>query len=261
MSLALGMEYCGAGFVGWQRQSGQRTVQHCLEEALSRVADRPVQVQCAGRTDAGVHASYQVAHFSPAVERLSDAWVLGTNTHLPADVKVLWVHPVTEDFHARYSALRRCYRYLLLNRRTAPGLWSGRLGWEARPLDVIAMRRGAAFLQGEHDFSSYRASGCQAKSPWRCLYRLEVYRAEDFLIFEAEANAFLQHMVRNMVGVLLQIGLGRRPSQWAREVLLARDRRCAGINAAAAGLYLVDVRYPEHFQLPRPRYFPGFALP
>ena len=252
MRLAVGVEYCGRDFSGWQRQSGARTVQGCLEEALGRIAGHEIVLQCAGRTDAGVHASYQVAHFDTPVERPMPAWTLGANTHLPADTGVVWSRPVPVAFHARYGAVRRRYRYLVLNRRARSGLWEGRVAWEPRPLDENAMAAAARFLLGEHDFTSYRARGCQASSPRRCLYRLDVRRKGNWVIVEAEANAFLQRMVRNLAGVLLTIGLGRRRPVWARQVLLARARECGGYTAPPQGLYLADVRYPRRFRLPRP---------
>ena len=254
MRLVIGIEYCGTHFSGWQRDPHQRTVQGCMESALARVAGgRAVSVLAAGRTDAGVHATAQVAHFTPPAERTPRAWMLGTNGVLPRDVAVRWVRSVTDEFHARYSATARCYRYLVLNQPTRPGLWSGHLSWEPRPLDEQTMRRAARLLLGRHDFSAFRAAACQAQSPVRTLHRLEVYRLGAMVILEVVGDGFLQKMVRNIAGVLLPIGRGCKPPDWAGEVLHSRDRAAGGVTAAAAGLYLADIYYPPRFGLPRPR--------
>jgi len=261
--IALALEYCGARFRGWQRQRGERTVQACLEDALSSVAGRSIRVQCAGRTDTGVHASYQVAHFDGegCAGRPLRAWTLGSNTLLPADIAVLWARPAPAEFHARYAARRRCYRYLILNRPARPGLRAAMAAWEPRELAVTAMGEAAAHLVGEYDFTSYRGGGCQAKNPRRRIYRLQVWKRGDLVILEVEANAFLQRMVRNIAGVLIMVGLGRRRPAWAREVLYARDRSRGGFTASPAGLYLADVRYPAEYRLPRPLCYPGGAPP
>ncbi len=248
--IALGIEYDGSRFSGWQVQAGTRTVQGCLEEALSRVADHPVRVVCAGRTDAGVHALGQVVHFDSTVRRAPHAWIFGTNTHLPSDVCVRWAQEVPEDFHARYQALRRHYRYVIYNHRVRPAIGAARVAWDYRPLAVEAMRAGARHLLGEHDFSAYRACACQAKSPVRTVYRLEVTRRGDHVLIDIEANAFLHHMVRNIAGVLMAIGAGERPPQWSREVLELRDRRLGGVTAPPGGLYFMRVWYPESYGLP-----------
>ncbi len=244
MRLALGIEYDGTLFHGWQAQTGQRTVQHCLEQALSRVANHPVTVIVAGRTDAGVHASGQVVHFDSDAQRAPRSWILGANSHLPSDVAIQWVQPVADDFHARFSALSRHYRYTLYNRPVRSPLTRHRGVWERRPLVVEAMATAAACLVGTHDFSSFRAAGCQAKSPIRTLHRLTVERQGDQIILDAVANAFLHHMVRNLAGVLITIGAGERPVEWAEEVLARRDRTLGGVTAPPEGLCLLAVEYP-----------------
>jgi tRNA pseudouridine38-40 synthase len=243
MRIALGVEYDGGPWRGWQTQPGGGTVQDELEAALSRIAGEKIAVVCAGRTDAGVHASAQVAHFDTRVDRPSTAWVRGTNALLPPSIAVLWAQAVDDAFHARFSARGRCYRYLLLDRPQRPGVWHGRVGWCHRPLDEGRMRQAARSLLGEHDFSAFRAADCQASSPVRTLCRAEVTRADEMLIFDFEANAFLHHMVRNMVGSLVQVGQGGRPPEWIGELLASRDRTRAAPTFAATGLYLVGVRY------------------
>ena len=247
---ALGLEYNGTPFAGWQIQPDQPTVQGVLENALSRVADHPVQVQCAGRTDAGVHATAQVVHFDSDAPRTLWSWVLGANANLPREVSVNWARVVPDDFHARFSARSRSYRYLLLNRPTRAGLDADRVAWLHRPLDVNTMHAAAQQLLGEHDFSAFRAQGCQAKSPVRTLHRLDVSRADDLVTFEVRANAFLHHMVRNLVGSLCQVGIGERDAGWLRAVLDGRDRTEAAATASASGLYLIGVEYPGHYELP-----------
>lgn len=250
MRIALGIEYDGSGFSGWQTQSHGRTVQATLDAALSRIADEPIVSQCAGRTDAGVHACGQVAHFDTHATRDPRAWTLGTNSHLPRDVAVRWATVVPDDFHARFSASSRAYAFVISNRQTRPGLWQQRMCWHYRPLDVARMNAAATYLRGEHDFSAFRAAGCQARHPVRHLLRLDVSRHGELVVLEVEANAFLQHMVRNLAGVLMEIGSGAREPDWAREVLAGRDRRQAGITAAPGGLYFLQARYPARFGLP-----------
>jgi tRNA pseudouridine38-40 synthase len=250
--VALGVEYDGTHFHGWQAQEGTRTVQSCLEQALYRVADHRVQVVGAGRTDAGVHATVQVVHFDTRSYRSPRSWVLGANANLPRDLSVLWAVPVPEDFHARFSAIGRTYRYVILNRWTRPALLAHRACWECRPLEVDRMREAAAYLLGEHDFSSFRALACQAKSPVRTVRRLTIERQGERIYIEVTANAFLHHMVRNIAGVLIAIGLGKHPPVWAQKVLEARDRTLGGATASAQGLYLVGVEYPAHFSIPNP---------
>jgi len=253
MRIALGIEYDGSDFSGWQTQrAGIRAIQPLVEAALGRVAAHPVIVHCAGRTDSGVHATYQVVHFETTASRTVRSWILGANANLPPDVAVLWAMPVPDAFHARFSARSRSYDYVLSNRRTRPGLWRGKVSWECRALDVPAMRDAARHLLGEHDFSAFRAQGCQAKHPIRTLHRLDVVVMEPCVVFRVEANAFLQHMVRNFVGTLLEVGRGRQPAEWVAAVLKGRDRSVAGMTAPPDGLYLCGVRYAEEYGLPPP---------
>lgn len=250
MRLAAGIEYDGSGFYGWQRQRQSPTVQECLESALSRVADHPLVVHCAGRTDTGVHAHCQVVHFDTPAERLERSWVLGANTHLHPGISVLWVRPVEKDFHARFSATRRRYRYRMLNRWVRPAIARGRVAWVRQPLDAERMHEAAQALLGEHDFSSFRAVGCQAKTPVREIHRLEVSRRGSEVVVDIEANAFVYHMVRNIAGTLIPVGKGEKPVSWPGEVLAATDRTVAGPTAPAEGLYFVAPSYPDYPQLP-----------
>jgi len=250
MRLAAGIEYDGSGFYGWQTQRQSPTVQACLEQALGRVADHPVTVHCAGRTDTGVHAHCQVVHFDSRAERRERSWVLGTNTHLHPGISMLWARPVAEDFHARFSATRRRYRYRMLNRWVRPAIDRGRVAWIRQPLDCARMHEAAQALLGEHDFSSFRAVGCQAKSPVRRIHHLSVTRRGSEVIIDIEANAFVYHMVRNVAGTLIPVGKGERAVSWPGEVLAAADRRVAGPTAPAEGLYFVAPTYPDHPELP-----------
>ena len=250
MRIAAIVEYDGSGFSGWQLQEGVRTVQGVVESALSRVADRPVRVIVAGRTDAGVHASWQVLHFDTDVRRTSYEWLRGANSSLPDDVALLWVGEVAPSFHARFSASGRHYQYVILNRTVRPTYLRRRVAWDYRKLDISAMQRGAHDLIGTHDFSSFRAVQCQAKDPVRELRALKVSRRGEFVLIDAYADAFLHHMVRNIAGVLLSIGAGERADGWAREVLQARDRTAGGVTAPPDGLYLVGIEYPQHYGLP-----------
>ncbi len=251
MKVALGLEYDGAGFSGWQSQLCGNTVQDALEKALAKIAGQRVQVVCAGRTDAGVHAIEQVVHFDISVERPISAWVRGVNAQLPPAVSVIWAAPVAEDFHARYAARARAYRYILLNRRERPGLLEGKVGWCHRLLEVPAMQEAAACLIGEHDFSSFRAAGCQAKTPVKSLYRFEIGRIGDYVIFECRANAFLHHMVRNLVGALVYVGSGRKTPEWFAGLLAACDRRLGAPTYSPDGLYLTRVDYDTSWGLPQ----------
>ncbi|MDE2586137.1 MAG: tRNA pseudouridine(38-40) synthase TruA [Betaproteobacteria bacterium] len=248
--IALGVEYDGNAFHGWQTQPGGNTVQDHVEKALARIADGPIATICAGRTDAGVHATAQVVHFDTEVRRPDSAWVRGVNTHLPDGVAVRWAQPVADDFHARFSARGRRYRYLLLNRPVRPGLAQGRVGWFHAPLDVDRMNEAAAHLLGEHDFTTFRAAECQAKSPIKELREARVSRLGDLVIFDFEATAFLHHMVRNLVGSLVYVGKGKHPPAWIGELLQERDRTRAAPTFAAAGLYLAGVTYEPHWGLP-----------
>jgi tRNA pseudouridine38-40 synthase len=250
MRIALGLEYDGAGFSGWQSQPGGNTVQDVLEDALAVVAGERLRVVCAGRTDAGVHALAQVVHFDTAAVRPATAWVRGANAHLPANVAVRWAVPVADGFHARFAARSRAYRYVLLNRPERPGLMAGKVGWCHRPLDVEAMRVAAACLVGEHDFSSFRAAGCQARSPVKTLQDFEIARDGDLILFDCRANAFLHHMVRNLVGALVYVGMGRQSPEWLARLLGARDRRLGAPTYAPDGLYLAGVEYDAAWALP-----------
>ncbi len=257
--IALGIEYDGSGFAGWQSQPHARNVQDQVEAALSRVAAEPVRVVCAGRTDTGVHATAQVVHFDTSARRTERQWILGGNSGLPPDVALTWARPVPDDFHARFSARRRSYRYLILNRRYRPALWRTSLTACHRPLDEAAMAAAAACLRGEHDFTSFRALACQARHPVRRIEHIAVRREGDLLIVDITANAFLHHMVRNIVGTLMQVGRGERDPAWVAELLRRRDRAQAAATAPAAGLYLVGVGYPPHFGLPEAPVMPLFS--
>jgi tRNA pseudouridine38-40 synthase len=249
MRIALQVEYDGTAFAGWQRQPERRTVQGCVETALARVADHPVKVSCAGRTDAGVHARGQVIHFDTRAARPDRAWLLGGNSHLPGDVAFGTARQVADDFHARFSAIRRSYRYLIVNRRTRPAVERGVSWWVHRPLDVARMAEAASLLLGEHDFSSFRAAECQARHAVRTLYRLDVARDGDRVALAVEANAFLHHMVRNITGALVAVGSGAREPGWLGEVLAARDRTVAAVTAPPQGLCFTSVAYPPRYGL------------
>lgn len=250
--VAVGIEYDGTAFAGWQSQRALRTVQEILEGALGAVAAEPVSLVCAGRTDAGVHARGQVAHFDTHAERTARSWILGANSEAPLDLAVSWALPVPPHFHARYSASARIYRYLILNRTARSALAAQRAAWVTRALDAPRMAQAAGLLVGEHDFSAFRSAECQARSPVRRLTRLTVERRGDWIVIEAVANAFLHHMVRNIAGLLIAVGKGDEPPDWARTVLEGRDRTRSAATAPAAGLYLWEVRYPEAFGLPAP---------
>ena len=247
MRLALTLEYNGAAYHGWQRQVDRGSVQQTLEQALAQIAGVPVAVVAAGRTDAGVHASCQVVHFDSPVARPLTAWVRGVNAHLPPSLAVLDAVPVADTFHARFAARARSYRYVLLNRPVRSALLAGRVGWYHAPLELESMRQAAQTLLGEHDFSAFRAAECQARSPIKHLQQLDVTRQGEVLIFDIKANAFLQHMVRNLVGTLLYVGNGRQPVDWAQQVLQQKSRALAAPTFMADGLYLCGVEYaPEY---------------
>ena len=248
--LALGIEYHGGAYCGWQQQSAASSVQQALQQALSRVADEPIDVVCAGRTDAGVHAREQVVHFDTNAQRDARAWLLGGNRCLPRDISLRWVQAVPQDFHARFSALGRSYRYLILNRVTRSALADGRALVVYPALDVAAMQAGAQWLIGEHDFSAFRSSECQARSPVRQLRSLRVTRSGERIAIEVTANAFLHHMVRNIVGLLLVIGQQRATPERARQQLESRERSSGEATAAAHGLYLWQIDYAAQFGLP-----------
>ena len=248
--IAVGLEYDGRAYSGWQIQPGLDTVQDVVQRAFARVADSPVECTCAGRTDAGVHALAQVLHFDSDAARSERGWRLGANTYLPADVSVAWVRGVPEHFHARYSAQARSYRYLILNRDSRAALAAGRATWERRPLDAGRMHAAAQVLGGEHDFSAFRAVECQAKSPVRRIEQLSVTRRDEWVQLSITANAFLHHMVRNIAGLLMSVGQGDSPVERVAAVLASRDRRINAATAPPDGLYLAAVRYPGEFGLP-----------
>ncbi len=248
--IAVGIEYDGSAYAGWQAQASAPSVQSVVEAAIGRVADHPVSVTSAGRTDAGVHAIGQVAHFDTDAGRSERAWALGANTNLPNDVAVLWAREVPDEFHARYSATARSYRYVILNRPTRPALARQRVCWIHGPLDAARMQQAANHLVGEHDFSAFRAAECQSRTPMRRLERILVTRSDEHVIIDVTANAFLHHMVRNIAGLLIEVGTGEAQPDWARAVLEGRDRTVAAATAPAGGLYLMCVTYPAHFRLP-----------
>ena len=248
--LALGIGYQGTAYHGWQSQSDGQTVQDQLERALSTFVGQPLHTTCAGRTDTGVHAFNQVVHIDSPVERDSHAWVRGSNRYLPRDIAVQWCQPVPEDFHARYSARGRRYRYLLLESAVRPALELGRVGWAFRPLDADRMRQAAALLVGEHDFSSFRSSACQARSPVKTLRSVELSQHGAYWRFDFDGSAFLHHMVRNLMGCLLAVGSGRQSPSWISEVLAARSRAVAAPTFAADGLYFVGPYYDAVLGLP-----------
>lgn len=250
--VVLGIEYLGGGYSGWQTQRHRPSIQQALEGVLSKVADHPVRLTAAGRTDAGVHAIGQVAHFDSTAERQPHQWALGANASLPVQISVRWAATVQPAFHARHSALWRSYRYLIISQRARPAIWHGRVCWHHYPLNAARMHRAAQALLGEHDFSGYRAAGCQSHTPWRRVDRIAVRRRGPLVTIDIRANAFLHHMVRNIAGVLMAIGRGEAGEQWAAEVLRSRSRVLGGITAPAEGLYLREVGYPPEFALPRP---------
>lgn len=261
--VVLGLEYCGTGFEGWQTQRHGRTVQDVLTRAVQQIAGHDIALTCAGRTDTGVHAAVQVAHFDCSAVRPVSAWVRGVNSHLPDGVVVNWAREVSDDFHARFSAQTRRYRYVLLNRPVRSALLNGRVGWHHAPLDIDAMQEAIAFLRGRHDFSSFRAAECQAHTPVREVLVAEVRACGEWFIFDFEANAFLHHMIRNMVGALVHVGRGAAEAPWMGDLLAERNRRKAPPTFSPAGLYLAGVRYPDGWDLPdggqlyAPAFMPG----
>ena len=257
MRIALGLEYDGAAFCGWQTQPGGCGVQDHLQGALSQLASAPIEVTAAGRTDTGVHAASQVVHFDTEAVREPLSWVRGTNAHLPPTARVHWATEVPAGFHARYSARARTYRYLLVNSPVAPALLHARAGWYHRPLDVDRMAEAAASLVGVHDFSAFRDAQCQAKSPVREMTCAQVARRDGLVVFTFRANAFLHHMVRNLVGALVYVGVGKREAPWVAELIAGRDRRKAAPTFAPDGLYLAAIAYDPAFCLPP---FPAHPL-
>ncbi len=251
MRIALGIEYDGSRFNGWQSQDHGRTVQDCVEKALAFVADEPVTVQCAGRTDTGVHALSQVVHFDTQASREMHSWVFGSNSQLDGDVNLVWARGVSDEFNARFTATSRSYRYVLLNRQARSSLLAAKVSWECRALDIERMQSATRYFIGEHDFSALRAVACQAKTAIREISQLTVKKVGDYIVVDVTANAFLQHMVRNIVGVLLEIGCGKQAPDWAQYVLKSRDRTKGAMTAPADGLYLVNVTYPDTFNIPQ----------
>lgn len=256
MRIALGVEYAGSKFCGWQYQPHARSVQEVLEKAASKVANHPIEVYAAGRTDTGVHALNQVVHFDTDAHREVRGWLLGINANLPKDVNVTWVREVDDEFHARFTAIKRSYRYLILNRLSRSAVHHQRMWWHYHPIDIERMQAAADQLVGNHDFSSFRASECQANSPVKTLDKIVVSRQQDVIAVDVEAKSFLHHMVRNLLGVMVAIGDGSKPVEWAGEVLRSADRSQGGITAPAEGLYLVDVKYPEQYSIPAVSGFP-----
>lgn len=259
--LACGLEYDGACFSGWQRQRHAPSVQDAVERAFSAVADHPVRTVVAGRTDAGAHAAGQVVHFDADADRPPRAWQRGAGAHLPSSVSVSWVREVADGFHARHSALRRHYRYIVLQRAGAgAGLLAGKVACRPGPLDAGRMHQAAQALLGEHDFSSFRAAGCQARHPRRTLHRLDVAARGPFVHFDVEADGFLHRMVRILAGCLMDVGHGERPPEWMAELLERRDRAAGGVTAPPDGLYLMRVNYPDEYGIPPPPWTPDYSL-
>ncbi|MCS2170637.1 tRNA pseudouridine(38-40) synthase TruA [Scandinavium sp. TWS1a] len=256
--VALGIEYDGSKYYGWQRQNDVRSVQEKLEKALSQVANEPISVYCAGRTDAGVHGTGQVVHFETQAQRKDAAWTLGVNANLPKDIAVRWVKAVPDDFHARFSATARRYRYIIYNQRLRPAVLSEGVTHYYHALDAERMQRAAQSLLGENDFTSFRAVQCQSRTPWRNVMHINVERYGAYVVVDIKANAFVHHMVRNIVGSLMEVGAGNQPESWIAELLEAKDRTLAAATAKAEGLYLVSVDYPERFDLPTPPMGPLF---
>ena len=249
MRIALGVEYNGCHYYGWQRQSHACSVQQTLEEAISKVANEAIVIHSAGRTDTGVHATEQIVHFDCVNERDSKAWVMGVNSNLPNSISVLWAKCVDNEFHARFSAISRRYRYIVLNRSSRPALLNKQVTWVYKPLNENKMQQAANHLQGRHDFTSYRALACQANSPVKTVHDLKISRNEDLIMIDIFADGFLHHMVRNIAGVLIAIGCGDEDADWSKVVLDCHDRTLGGVTAPADGLYLVKVQYDDKYHL------------
>lgn len=250
MRIALGIEYDGSTFKGWQSQRNQDTVQSTIEVALQTVANEPISTTCAGRTDSGVHALCQVVHFDTEVQRNARSWAFGCNANLPSSISVLWAKVMPLTFHARFSATSRSYRYLICNRPIRSAIWQKKATWEYRPLNIDRMNKACGHWIGTHDFSSFQAKGCQANNAVRHVSSFDVTKELDLVTIRVTANAFLQHMVRNLAGVLMEIGSGRRSSSWAKEVLDFKNRALGGVTAVPDGLYLSNVSYPKEFDIP-----------
>ena len=263
--IALGVEYKGSNYHGFQLQpQGTASIQGHLEEALQQInAGLPVRLSCAGRTDAKVHACGQVVHFDTPIARPMRAWVMGANRYLPKDISVLWAQVMPPEFHSRFSAVARRYRYVIYSNEVRPAHLAEEVTWTHQALNIEKMRTAARCLVGTHDFNALRAAGCQAHSPVRTIHHLQVLEFGKLIIIDVRANAFLHHMVRNIAGVLMMIGAGERPVQWAQQVLESPDRKAGGVTAAPHGLYMVQVEYPEPFKLPErylgPHFLSGLA--
>lgn len=258
MRYALGIEYDGKNYCGWQRQKEVKSVQQCLEKALSKVANETIDVVCAGRTDTGVNATNQVIHFDFDKPRKDVAWTLGVNSNLPKDIAVKWMKPVSDDFHARFSATARRYRYIIYNSPLRSAILPSGLSFNHQPLNEKLMQQAAQHLVGKHDFTSFRTVHCQSHSPVRTLHHCNVNRLGNYLVIDVKGNAFLHHMVRNISGSLMRVGQGIETIDWIKEVLEAKNRCLAGMTAAAGGLYFVGVDYPVEFDLPKPPMGPLF---
>ncbi len=258
--IAVEVEYDGTHYYGWQiqRKPTMPTVQAEIERALSIVANEPIHTYCAGRTDSGVHATSQIIHFETRAVRSEKSWICGTNVNLPRNIVIKWAKSVPEDFHARFSATARTYRYIILNSSVRSAILDKKITVIPRQLNIETMQDAANFLLGENDFSAYRGAGCQSNTPFRCVNYIKVFKQDDFVITEICANAFLLHMVRNIMGVLIEIGLGNQNAIWAKEVLDTRDRTQAAKTASPDGLYFVQVHYPEHYDLPKTPFGPVF---
>ncbi len=251
MRIALGIEYNGSSYSGWQTQKHSPSIQYHVEAALSSVANVDIKVVCAGRTDAGVHAMEQVVHFDTGINRATKSWMLGANTHLPFDIRIIWAQETDEEFHARFSATQRTYQYVILNRVVRPGFFHKLVTHEYQPLDITLMQQAANYLIGKHNFNAYRAKHCQSKTPIRTMHKIDVIRKDNFVVIEYTANAFLHHMVRNISGVLMEIGSAQKKPEWANEILQLQDRQHKGVTASPDGLYLTSVQYPDKFELPQ----------
>lgn len=260
MRIALGIEYDGTRYFGWQRQKEVRSVQQELEKALSVVANHEIEVQCAGRTDAGVHGTGQVVHFDTEAIRKPVAWTMGVNANLPRDIAVRWSKEVPEQFHARFSATARRYRYIIFNSKLRPAILGSGMSHYHGDLDVEKMHVAGQYLLGENDFTSFRAVHCQSRSPWRNIMHLNVTRHGQYVVIDIKANAFVHHMVRNIAGSLIVVGKGEQSPEWIQWLLQQQDRKLAGATAKAEGLYLVDVDYPDEFSLPSASLGPLFLL-
>ena len=250
MRIALGVEYDGSPFHGWQDQTGLHTIQGCLTKAISSIANHDVQIHAAGRTDTGVHATGQVIHFDTDVHRHLKSWIYGCNSNMPGSISVRWAQEVSDEFHARHTATARRYRYVVFNHSIRPAIRRTSVSWHYRPLDHELMHKTAQILLGEHDFTSFRASECQSKTPNRNIHSISVVRQNDCVMIDITANAFLHHMVRNIAGSLMSVGSGKQTAEWLGEVLEAKDRKMGAETASPYGLYLVEVKYPEQFALP-----------